>query len=170
MPRTPSLESVADRQAIEELIYRYCRSVDRIDPALGYSIWHRNAVADYGEFYHGDGPGVIDLICEQHRHTLCHSHQVSNILIQLDGDRAGSECYVTANLRIKRGEQLQQMTVWSRYIDEWSKRDGRWGIDKRIAIRDFDEVRDVVPLSSTEAAGSRDRSDPSYGVLGDLHT
>lgn len=170
MSQTISPESVADRQAIEELIYRYCRSVDRIDPSLGYSIWHQGAVADYGDFYHGDGPGVIDLICEQHRHMLCHTHQVGNILIRLDGDRAGSETYVTANLRIKRGEQLQQMTVWSRYIDQWSKRDGHWGIDKRLTIRDFDEVREVVPLSSTESAGSRDTSDPSYGVLRDLHT
>lgn len=165
MSTQAALETIADRQAITELIYRYCRSVDRIDPELGYSIWHEGAVADYGDFYCGNGPGVIDLICAQHRQTLYHSHQMSNIIIELDGDCAGSESYVTANLRIGDGEQIKQITVWSRYIDTWSRRDERWGLDKRIAVRDFDEIRDVVPLSQAETPGRRDRNDPSYAVL-----
>lgn len=33
---------VADRQAVAELIYRYCRAVDRLDIALGHSIWHED--------------------------------------------------------------------------------------------------------------------------------
>jgi hypothetical protein len=160
-----TLQELADRQLITELIYRYCRSVDRLDIALGHSIWHEDSTADYGkDFYQGSGRGVIDLICAQHLRTLHHSHQVSNIIIDLQGDRAASESYVTATLRISRGEQPQQMTVWSRYIDQWSRRKARWGLDKRIAIRDFDEVRDVVPMSDTQV-GQRDRSDPSYAAL-----
>lgn len=161
----PSTDS-ADRQAITELIYRYCRSVDRLDVALGHSIWHPDGRADYGEaVYQGNGRGVIDHICAQHRHTLAHSHQVSNIIIDLDGDRAGSESYVTATLRVRRGEQLKQITVWGRYIDQWSRRDGRWGLDSRISARDFDEIRDVTAMSEHDI-GRRDRSDPSYAVLG----
>ena len=160
-----TLRDLADRQEITDLIYRYCRSVDRLDIPLGRSIWHEDAVADYGaEVYQGDGRGVIDHICAQHLHLLHHSHQVSNIVIDLDGDRAGSESYVTASLRLRRGEQLQQMSVWGRYVDQWSRRNGRWGLDKRIAIRDFDEVRDVVAMYDHDT-GRRDRSDPSYAVL-----
>ena len=165
MSETP--QSLADRQAITEMIYRYCRSVDRLDIPLGRSIWHEDAIADYGpEVYQGNGRGVIDHICAQHRRTLHHSHQISNILIDLDGDTAGSESYVTATLRVRRDDQLKQMTVWSRYIDTWSRRNGRWGLDKRIAIRDFDEVRDVTPMGD-HTVGQRDRTDPSYGVLKD---
>jgi hypothetical protein len=162
------LQDVADRQAITDLIYRYCRSVDRLDIPLGHSIWHQDGYADYGAaVYQGNGRGVIDHICAQHRHTLHHSHQVSNIIIDLDGDRAGSESYVTASLRVRRGEQLKHMMVWGRYIDQWSRRDGRWGLDKRISIRDFDEVRDVTAMYEHDT-GRRDRSDPSYSVLRDL--
>jgi hypothetical protein len=161
------LQEIGDRQEITDLIYRYCRSVDRLDVPLGRSIWHEDAIADYGEtVYQGDGRGVIDLICANHRKALHHSHQVSNILIELDGDRAASESYVTATLRIRRGEQLMQITVWSRYVDRWSRRKGRWGLDKRIAIRDFDEVRGVTAMADHDV-GRRDRSDPSYGVLKD---
>jgi hypothetical protein len=159
------LEALAARQAITDLIYRYCRSVDRLDVPLGRSIWHENGIADYGaDVYQGDGRGVIDHICAQHLHTLHHSHQVSNILIELDGDRAGSEAYVTAALRARRGEQLIQMTIWGRYVDRWSRRSGRWGLDHRLAIRDFDEIREVTPLQN-HLIGRRDRSDPSYAAL-----
>jgi SnoaL-like domain len=159
------LDALADRLAITDLIYRYCRSVDRLDIPLGHSIWHEDATADYGaDFYQGNGRKAIDHICEQHRQTLHHSHQVSNILIDLDGDRAGSEAYATASLRAYRNGKLFQMTIWGRYVDRWSRRSGRWGLDHRLAIRDFDEIREVTPLHHHEV-GCRDRSDPSYGVL-----
>jgi hypothetical protein len=165
MNREATLDSLTSRQQITELIYRYCRSVDRLDVPLGHSIWHADAIADYGaDVYQGNGRGVIDHICAQHRHTLHHSHQVSNILIELNGDRAASESYVTASLRVRRGAKLMQMTVWSRYIDRWSRREGRWGLDHRLTVRDFDEIREVEPLKEHDV-GRRDRSDPSYRVL-----
>jgi hypothetical protein len=165
MNNAATVEALASRQQITELIYRYCRSVDRLDVPLGHSIWHEDAIADYGaDVYQGNGRGVIDHICAQHLHTLHHSHQVSNILIELNGDRAASESYVTASLRVRRAAKLMQMTVWSRYIDRWSRRDGRWGLDHRLTVRDFDEVREVVPMKEHDV-GRRDRSDPSYGVF-----
>jgi hypothetical protein len=126
------LDALVDQLTITDLIYRYCRAVDRLDIPLGHSIWHDDAIADYGaDFYQGNGRGAIDHSCEQHRRTLHPSHQVSNILIDLDGDRAGSEAYAIASL---------------------------------LAIRDFDEMREVTPLQHHNI-GRRDRSDPSYSVL-----
>lgn len=173
MTECSTLQALADRQAITELIYRYCRSVDRLDIPLGQSIWHEDGHADYGEwFYQGPGKGVIELICKQHRNMLNHSHQISNILIQLDGDHAGSESYVAVSLRGQDGAKLWQVSVWGRYIDSWSRRDGRWGLDKRIFICDFDEMRDVheteMEMAPRRDTGKRDSSDPSYAVLGHM--
>lgn len=165
MPDSDIAGKLADRQAILDLIYRYCRSVDRLDIPLGHSIWHEDGIADYGpDIYQGPGRGVIDQICEQHSHLLHHSHQVSNVLIDLDGDNAGSEAYVTASLRMETDAGIKQITVWGRYIDQWSRRRGKWGLDKRITIIDFDEMRDVTPMGQ-HGIGRRDRSDPSYAVL-----
>jgi hypothetical protein len=155
----------ADEAEIAALIYRYCRSVDRLDVPLGQSIWHEDGYADYGDVYQGPGKGVIDLICKQHLHTLHHSHQVSNILMTVEGDRAGSESYVTATLRVQRGDQVMQIGIWGRYIDKWSRRDGRWGLDRRVVIRDFDEIRQVTEMQRHKL-GTRDKQDPSYAVLG----
>ena len=156
---------MTDREAITDQIYRYCRAMDRMDAELGYSIWHEDGTADYGvQVFQGSGRDFIDHVNKQHAHLLHHSHQMSNVVIELDGNRAGSESYVTATLRLNRGDGLKQMTVWSRYIDTWSKRDGRWALDHRIAIRDFDEIR-VVTAMYDHDRGKRDRSDPSYQVL-----
>ena len=161
------LDSLADRHAITDLIYRYCRAVDRLDHALGYSIWHADGTADYGaDVYQGSGHGFIDFVNGQHGQTLGHSHQVTNIILELDGDRAASESYHFAGLRIQRGEQVFEITVRGRYIDRWSRRDGRWGIDHRLTIRDFDDMRPVTPMSVS--AGRRDPTDPSYAVLRNL--
>jgi short-subunit dehydrogenase len=121
----------------------------------------------YGkEIYRGSGKGVIDWICTQHLQGLYHSHQVSNVLIELAGDRAGSESYVTASLRMMQGERLMQVTVWGRYVDRWSRRAGRWGLDERVFLRDFDEIREVTAMARYDTA-RRDRTDPSYAILGD---
>ena len=164
MTAPKNYQYLLDRITITDLMYRYCRSVDRLDRELGYSIWNPGAVADYGEFYQGDGPGVIDLICAQHQHLLMHTHQMSNILLEIDGDSACSESYVTATLRLEKDNQPMQMLVWSRYVDTWSRLDGRWGLDKRIAIRDLDEIRPVTPMSQG-FGGTRDTNDPSYTAI-----
>ena len=93
-----------------------------------------------------------------------HSHQVSNIIIELDGDNAGSESYVTATLRMVRDDRLVEMRVISRYLDTWSRRNGRWAIDHRIAVMEMDELRAVTPMKAHDQA-RRDRTDPSYRIL-----
>ena len=159
-----SLQQVSDRLAITDQIYRYCRAMDRMDHDLGYSIWHEDGTADYGHNFQGSGRDFVDHVCQQHASLQQHSHQVSNIIIELDGDSAGSEAYVTATLRMKREDQLMQMVVISRYVDTWSRRDGRWALDHRIAVMEMDEMREVTPMTEHDRA-RRDRTDPSYSVL-----
>lgn len=165
MSTETTLREVADRQAITDQIYRYCRAMDRIDHELGYSIWHEDGTADYGaDVFVGSGRDFIDFVCVQHGHVLVHSHQVTNIIIELDGDTAASEAYVTARLRIERDGKLLQMVVLSRYLDRWSKRGGRWAIDHRETVMDMDEIHEVTPMKQHDR-WRRDRTDPSYAVL-----
>ena len=161
-----TLAQLANKQAITEQIYRYCRSVDRLDVPLGQAVFHEDATADYGPTgYRGTGRGAIEWICKAHRKLLFHSHQVSNILIELDGNRAGSESYVTATLRMESVGKIMHMEIWARYCDRWSRRDGAWRIDHRDTVIDYDSIRDVTPMNRHERA-RRDETDPSYTALG----
>jgi hypothetical protein len=157
----PTLRSLLDRQAIGELIHRYCRSIDE---PLGHSIFHPDATADYGAFYQGSGHGAIDAICASHRHLRGHSHQITTTTIAIDGDHAGSEAYHFATVCMDIVGEPMLVSIWGRYLDRWSRRDGCWGIDHRQVIRDMDEIRAVSPASA-ETTGRRDRDDPSYVIL-----
>jgi hypothetical protein len=160
-----SPEEVSHRLAITDQIYRYCRSVDRLDVALGHHVFHPDAHADFGAAYVGTGRGWIDFICEEHKKYLHHSHQVTNIIIELDGDdRAGSESYVTATLRSQEGSKVMERQFWARYVDAWSFRYGHWAIDKRECVIDFASLHEVKPLGEHQRS-RRDRDDPSYTVL-----
>jgi hypothetical protein len=162
---TDAIRDLADKQAITEQLYRYCRSVDRLDVPLGHTVFHADATADYGPHgYRGDGRGAIDWICAAHGHLLHHTHQVTNVLIELAGDRAASEAYVTATLRIEREGRVMQIENWARYCDLWSRRDGHWAIDRREAVIEFDAIREVTPMKQHDRA-RRGPHDPSYAVF-----
>lgn len=163
-----AVQALLDKQAITEALYTYCRSVDRIDVPLGRTVFHEDSAVDYGEsYYRGPGKDVIDLICKHHEGLISHSHQVTNILIDLDGDTAGSEAYVTGTMRLVQDGRELHMGVWARYLDSWEKREGRWGIVRRKVVFDHEEIRPVTPMG--QALGfTRDRADPSYAVVGGL--
>ena len=165
-PEVVSAE-VADRLAITEQMYRYCRSVDRLDVALGHGVFHEDSTATFGE-YIGSGRGWIDYVCVRHLDFLHHSHQVTNTIIEIDGARAGSEAYVFATLHRQRdGDRVEQSQFWARYVDRWSKRDGTWAVDTRLCVVDFATIAEVVAPASYGGA-TRDRGDPSYAVFGAL--
>jgi hypothetical protein len=161
-PLSSQVRELLDKQQITEALYAYCRAVDRLDRELGYSIWNDGAVVDYGEaIFIGPARGVIDHICDAHLHGIAHSHQIANILIVIDGDTARSEAYVNSAMRMMRGEQLLQINTRGRYLDCWSRRGERWGIDKRVFVNDFDEIRPAVP-GSIPPRLRLDRGDPSF--------
>jgi len=154
-----------DMLEIQQQIYRYCRSMDRMDVALGYGVWHEDGGADYGEaIFQGTGRGFIDFVTQTHAGMEATSHQVSNTLIEVRGDEAVSESYVTAALRIRDGGQLKQVETRGRYLDQWAYRGGRWAITMRRYVHDFDDVRDIGAIS-IPGKMTRDRSDLSYTVL-----
>lgn len=168
MPAEAEIQALLDKTAIREALYAYCRSVDRLDHALGHGVFHEDSHADYGEgVYQGPGRGAIDTIIRQHDGLTSHSHQVSNVLIALDGNRAGSEAYMTGTMRMQRDGKEFQIFVRARYLDAWEKREGRWGIVRREVAYDHDEVREVTSMRGPSHV-SRDASDPSYAFLGGL--
>ena len=78
----------------------------------------------------------MEFVFEQHRQADATSHQLANVLIDVQGDRATSESYVTACIRTGGHD----ITVRGRYSDVWSCRSGRWGIDERRYRHDIVQV------------------------------
>ena len=166
---SPELRELFDRQQITEALYTYCRSVDRIDRELGYSIWTEGATVDYGpSIFNGDARGLIDWICSSHEKGVAHSHQIANVIIRIDGDSAASEAYVNSAMRMMHEGQLLQVNTRGRYLDRWARVEGRWLIERRVFVCDFDEVHPAVP-GSIPPRLKLDRGDLSYALFaGDL--
>lgn len=164
-----ALRELVSTRAIHDVLYRYCRSLDRMDRPMAESVWHPGATADYGTMYEGTGSGFLEWVWEAHSALEAHSHQITNVLVDVDvdGDRAVSESYVTVALwrRLPDGGVVE-IVGRGRYVDRWSCRDGRWAIDHRQFLSD---MQHAVTLSAAQAQGGgdgrRDRSDPSYTAL-----
>jgi len=162
------LRGLADKQEITEVIYRYGRALDRMDRELARSIWHSDGTTDYGPMFEGTADGFLDWVWKAHAVMARHSHQMTNILIEVDGDTAVSESYVTVALRTlpDADGNATEIEARGRYADRWSRRDGRWAIDHRRFIDDLHREHAVEPIAEDEGDSRRDRSDPSYEVLG----
>jgi hypothetical protein len=131
-----ALEDLLAKQAITEQLYSYCHGLDKFDRELA-NIWHDGGTADYEGIFQGTGEGFLDWVWPVHQGCDKTSHQVTNMLISVDGDRASSETYVTATLRMGETDVVAR----GRYIDSWSQRDGRWGVDVR---RYEDDIQQMV--------------------------
>src|SRR5579872_3721315 len=99
MVRTPGAAEVAAKQAITEIMHRYCRGMDRMDRGLTLSCWHPGGTDDHAPLYVGSAAGFVEWLWPVHAAMVCTRHVVSNILIEVEGDTATSETYWTVTLR-----------------------------------------------------------------------
>ena len=140
--RSPELQVLLDKQATTELLTRCLRSIDRADIATLRACYLEGATEEHGGMYAGPAQGYIDSIERLLSHPKAvATHTLSNILIDLDGDRAVSEHYVLATTRVKIDVSVSDSLVATRIIDDLERRDGRWGIARR-RLR-FDWSHDV---------------------------
>lgn len=138
----PSEATVAARQEIKAAVYSYCRAMDRIDRELGLTLWAPGAEVDYGPIFRGSAIDFIEWVCRSHEKTEARSHQISNVLIDIDvaEGHATSESYVTAALRDDREGTRKDRIIRGRYIDTWVVHDGRWLIKHRRFQHDLTSV------------------------------
>ena len=161
------LAALLARREIRDQLSRYCRALDRMDKPLAYAVWHEDGTASYLGMYEGTGRGFVDWVWKQHEPMQCHSHQITNVLAQVEGDAARSEAYVTVVLWLAPDAEGARMeiVVRGRYLDRWSRRDGRWAIDHRVHVVDTHTQRRLAPGEHGPSQSARDASDPSFALF-----
>lgn len=172
MPAAGDLRVLMDKQTITEALFRYCRAMDRLDHALASSLWHPGGTADYGEeIFVGTGQGFVDWAMVMHSRLLAQAHRISNVLIDVSGERAVSESYASTTV-VGPSDAADLVTVREirgRFLDAWSRRNGFWALDHRQSI---DDVTTVVTMPADTAwvgqASAPDINDPSYLLFASL--
>jgi ketosteroid isomerase-like protein len=125
------LDRVESRFAIEDLIAKYAKGFDREDPELLHSIWHDDAVLDFGEaFGVHEGMDAIRTAADGFWQNITWMHHwQATPLIEIDGDAATA--YVGLDCMVRSAEQ-GPVRVGGYYEDVFERRDGVWKFTRRM--------------------------------------
>lgn len=123
--RLQRMESIHE---IRNLMAAYCQSVDMRDKARFLTIWEEDAVYEVPK---GASVGIqaieamYDTIVTD---ALKHHHHVSNVFLEVEGDRAKA---VSDLFFYRLDANGNSFLLSGRYRDEFSKRSGKWLFQRR---------------------------------------
>lgn len=177
-----SIERIADRMQIQDVMYRWCRAIDRLDFEEIRAVFHPDATDTHGP-YDGGVEGLIDWIRARHQAIPFSMHAISNMLIEFASpDQALVETYVrtiqqyppeakAALAQLAGGREGQagvgvDLFTGSRYADRFERRNGEWRIARRTLIQDWKQLVEVSPnapkILDHWVSGKRNRQDFVY--------
>lgn len=155
--------------AVPQLLYRYARALDRLDPALLDEVFAEDAVIEMGSIFSGGRAAFASVAAAFMGSMVATRHEIGNILIESNGDAAAFEAYVTAWHRIDGGGATQELVVRARYLGRAERRAGRWWLVAHSEVMDWGsltpadagwyEANDELPK------GRRDAGDASCALL-----
>lgn len=162
------LTRIADREAIRDVMYAYCRGVDRRDLSLIKTAYHEDAFDDHGNFS-GGPEALLEKVSKDPSglKSIGSMHHIGNISFSfLDSRTAIVESYfIAVNVfKHENGEFVDQRA--GRYVDRFEKRQGRWAIAERKVVDDWAirHEKELVPEVGRHK-GLRNKHDVIYSVL-----
>lgn len=165
------LQALADREAIRDCLYRYCRGIDRCDEEALRSAYWPDGTDRHGA-YQGSAAGFVDAALQQLRTAGRMVHLVGNILIELHGDQAAVESYFVAFQEEKAADGgASETLLCGRYVDRFEKRGDEWRVAARTVAYDWKRSTPLPePLSAEgfgvrQPTGARKPADPVYELL-----
>lgn len=165
-------DQLGARAAIGDCLLRYCRGIDRADLALVLSAFHPDARDNHS--------GIEESAVERFTRTVVQgaamrtSHQIGNVLIELDGDGAAVESYFTAWHQFEHEGETWDWVLAGRYLDRFERRAGDWRIACRTVVYDMQrfERAGAVPTGHPAVGffdhvirGVKGPGDAIYGLL-----
>jgi hypothetical protein len=157
------------RQAIHDVLIRYCRGADRCDAAMIKSCFHEDGWDNHG-FFNGPASEFADLaVISLGERFLSTKHFMTNESVEIVGTEARSETYILAILRKLEEGVMFDVTVSARYLDRFECRGGQWKIVNRLLVSDgtrVDKVERQDPHMDQGKIGARGAQDPSHAFFG----
>lgn len=170
--------SLADKDAIRDVIAAYAHAIDRRRWAMMDQLFHPDATFAFGPIQGGwrDFVGQAQTIIDN---CVATHHQLGQILIAADGPGAAiAETYMTAMHIVPAGYPLDTVfpdrgedysaVIAGRYVDRFVRLERGWRIMQRTGIYDWREFREIGEANlsdvSQEARGAHDAGDPAWPV------
>jgi len=140
-----TVRQLADRAAIQDLMLRYARGVDRKDLDLVASCFTAGASYE-GALATGTITDALARLRDRMARYERTMHVVGNQLIELNGDTASSETYAVAYHRLTEDGTAKLLTVGVRYLDDLARDGEQWRIRRRVVHTDWRRT-DVIDSS-----------------------
>ncbi len=135
MSPNPRMEELLDKQAITEVLYRYCAFLDRMDLEALAALFTVDCEVDYGPDPHMRSSGSVALRRDLSRmwRWARTSHHLSNVIIELDenGAHASSVSQVFAWHERPDGSTA---TMMGQYHDRLVRIGDEWRIHARRQV------------------------------------
>lgn len=159
---------MAEKQQITEVLYRYARGCDRRDEQALRACFHADSTHQHGSFVGSSGDFCALALQIVGALTAC-KHMISNVLIDVRGSRAISECHFLSYHRLvdAHGRESDRFHG-GRYLDRFEKRAGEWKIAHRTGLYDFERIVEPTASPSRPEPGGCSRpmpADPLYAML-----
>lgn len=164
------------KEAIRYKLSLYPRGLDRQDTEIGMQVFAEDAYIDYGTApdgswnWQGTGPEWIDYCTNTIDKGITasggyYAHEIFNICITVNGNKAGSEYYGCAPTMTPQDDGTYRWGASvARYCDKWECRNGDWLIVERIVTNDFQWKINGAELGLPYGCAF-DKTDPSYEAL-----
>jgi hypothetical protein len=171
--RVPGPAEVADRLAIQDVLAKHSRGVDRASQTILESCYWPDATVAYGGF-NGNAHEFCAMLPGAIKGYARTQHSITNTAFEFRGDMAYVETYVTAyHYRAVPGGQDTEMTYLGRYLDRLQKRGDVWKIKHRQVVMDWNQNADTTailegPPFAGLARGARHPDDPLDHMLANL--
>lgn len=133
-----SLQELADRSAIREVLVRYFRGVDKRDYELIKSCYTSDCYNEYAHGFKETGTEKVIKMISGVEHFRATMHFMGNQFIEVNGDTAKSETYCIAHhLTPLNDREERDMVQGLRYVDQLVRVNGGWKIKHRVQLRDW---------------------------------
>ena len=121
-----------DKSQIGEVLIRYATGIDFKDWALFRTCWADEVDIDYGDLgQFTDADEFTTLMRQIHDGMGQTYHRISNLVIDIDGNRATARSYVRAVLMAVPGDSSSWVDALGHYDDELTRTPDGWRIGKR---------------------------------------
>lgn len=166
----PDLATIGDRLAIQEVLAKHSRGVDRADETILKSCYWPDSTVAYGGF-NGNAHEFCTYLPNGIKRYYATQHTITNILADIRGNRAQVETYVTAyHYRREEDGSGTEMTYLGRYLDRFEKRGNVWKIRHRQVLMDWNQNTTASSINQGPpfdglARGTRYPEDPMYAML-----
>ncbi|MGI5242255.1 nuclear transport factor 2 family protein [Dactylosporangium sp. CA-139066] len=157
-PQPDQLALLVDRMAVQDVLVRYATALDSRDWQLLRTCFTPDAVGVYETLGEQHGYERIEALCRGALEPLAATqHIITNIVVELAGDRARTSCYLQS-MHVRERPDGDNFIVAGQYRDELVRTADGW----RIARRNLRRIWTQGRLGDHgRSAGSAGPSSPS---------